>query len=201
MVEADSAMGGNRTLGLMSATGGKQMLKVLRFLTRALGVTAVKREYAMHRRMFMSAVASAGAILPLSGLQAATEQDLHSAKQFIIEWYAAFANPRTSKDLYLSFTTPDYLLLENGAVLDRNGDLALFLNEPSDFVRRDSFDFRRIWSAGDRAFLVYFLHSEMSDSRDGPRTRDYLESAILRRSGSGWRAELLHSTRLERSKS
>jgi ketosteroid isomerase-like protein len=150
--------------------------------------------------MFIGGAAAFSAALPLSRLPAATRSEIRSAKQFIIDWYAAFANPKTSKDRYLSFTTPDYLLLENGVVLDREGDLALFLKEPSDFVRHDSFDFRRVWFAGDRAFLVYFLHSEMSDSKEGQRTLDYLESAILRRSASGWRAELLHSTRIARPK-
>ena len=81
--------------------------------------------------------------------------------------------------------------------MDRAGDLALFLDEPSDLVRHDKFDFRKVWFAGDRAFLVYFLDSQISDSKNGSRARRYLESAILRRSGNGWRAELLHSTRVE----
>ena len=87
--------------------------------------------------------------------------------------------------------------MENGVVMDRAVDLALFIDEPSDLVRHDKFDFRKVWFAGDCAFLVYFLDSQISDSKNGSRARRYLESAILRRSGDGWRAELLHSTRVE----
>ena len=150
----------------------------------------------MERRAFLGSAAALGLAWPASTSNAVTPHDSSSAKRFIIDWYAAFADPRTDPDRYLSFTTPDYLLLENGELMSRDEDLALFRRQASDLVRRDSFDFRRVWFAGERAFLVYFLHSEMTDSKNGPRTRDYLESAILRRNGKGWRAELLHSTRV-----
>ena len=150
----------------------------------------------MERRTFLGSAAALAFAAPSAGAAPSTTA-VESAKQFIIDWYAAFGNPKTSREKYLSFTTRDYLLLENGALLDRNGDLALFLEEPADLVRHDSFDFRRVWFVADRAFLVYFLHSQMSDSKNGSRARSYLESAVLRRSGGGWRAELLHSTRVD----
>ena len=150
----------------------------------------------VERREFLGSAAALAFAAPAARAAAATA-DTDSAKQFIIDWYAAFGDTKTDKSKYLSFTTEDYLLLENGVVMDRAGDLALFLDEPSDLVRHDKFDFRKVWFAGDCAFLVYFLDSQISDSKNGSRARRYLESAILRRSGDGWRAELLHSTRVE----
>lgn len=49
---------------------------------------------------------------------------------------------------------------------------------------------------GNIAYLVYFLKSEITDKKDGTRNREWLESAILRRSVKGWRMALLHSTRI-----
>jgi ketosteroid isomerase-like protein len=151
----------------------------------------------MKRRTFLGSAAALAFSAAPTNASNARSGDVHGAKQFIIDWYAAFGNPKTNKEQYLSFTTPDYLLLENGALLDRNGDLALFLEEPPDLVRRDTFDFRRVSFAGERAFLVYFLESQITDSKNGSRHRRYLESAILRKSAGRWRAELLHSTRVQ----
>lgn len=114
----------------------------------------------------------------------------------LIQWYRAFGNPRVDRDHYRSFMTDDYLLLENGELLDIAGDLALLDKLPPDHTRKDRFDFRYINVDGDDAYAVYFLESDMNDSKNGPRSRRWLESAILRREGARWRAALLHSTRI-----
>jgi ketosteroid isomerase-like protein len=65
----------------------------------------------------------------------------------------------------------------------------------SDYRRTDAFDFRSAKVHGDTAYVVYFLKSEITDKNE-TRHREWLESAILRRSGTGWRMALLHSTRI-----
>ena len=58
----------------------------------------------------------------------------------------------------------------------------------------DGFDFRSVKVLGDTGYAVYFLKSKITDQKDGPRTKEWLESAVLRRVGGGWRVALLHST-------
>jgi ketosteroid isomerase-like protein len=74
--------------------------------------------------------------------------------------------------------------------------MAMLSSLPANHVRTDKFDFRHIWVDGDVAYLVYFLESEMNDSKSGPRSKRWLESAVLRRIDGQWRAAVLHSTRI-----
>ena len=146
----------------------------------------------MERRMFLGAAAGL-AMIPTAA-RAANPTQAAELKQRIIEWYRAFGNPRVDRTYYRSFMTDDYFLLENGELLDAAGDMAILSALPADHVRTDKFDFRHIWVDGDFAYLVYFLESEMNDSKRGPRSKRWLESAILRRIDRQWRAAVLHST-------
>lgn len=114
----------------------------------------------------------------------------------LIQWYRAYGTPGVDRAYYRSFMTDDYLLLENGELLDIAGDMAFLDTLTPDFKRTDRFDFRYINVDGDDAYAVYFLESDMNDSKNGPRSRRWLESAIFRRVGGRWRAALLHSTRI-----
>lgn len=111
--------------------------------------------------------------------------------------YAVFFQDR-DRAKYLALLTDDYLLLENGALLDIEGDLALMPPVGSNYKRTDVFDFRSTKVHGDTAYAVYFLKSDVTDEK-GARHREWLESTILRRSGAGapWRMALLHSTRID----
>jgi len=147
----------------------------------------------VERRMFLSA---AGLALIPAAARAASPAQAAELKQRIIEWYRAFGNPRVDRTYYRSFMTDDYFLLENGELLDVAGDMAMLSSLPANHVRTDKFDFRHIWVDGDVAYLVYFLESEMNDSKSGPRSKRWLESAVLRRIDGQWRAAVLHSTRI-----
>lgn len=103
------------------------------------------------------------------------------------------------KQKYRALLTDDYLLLENGELLDIEGDIALMPAPESGYKRIDSFDFRSVKVHGDTAYAVYFLKSEITDNKNGTRNREWLESAILRRAKRGWRMALLHSTRIAKS--
>lgn len=78
--------------------------------------------------------------------------------------YSGFDEPR-----YRATTTDDFLLLEQGELIDREGDVA---------------------------YAVYVLKSDITDDARGTRIREWLESAILRRDGTRWKMALLHSTRV-----
>lgn len=121
--------------------------------------------------------------------------DAATIRQAIKDVYSIFFVDR-NKQKYRSLLTDDYLLLENGEILDIEGDMALMPAADSDYRRTDAFDFRSVKIHGDTAYAVYFLKSEMTDKKNGTRNREWLESAILRRSDKGWRMALLHSTRI-----
>lgn len=151
----------------------------------------------MERRTFLGAAAGL-ALVPAAAEAApvAKAADAEKIMRMLIEWYQAFGNPRTDRDHYRSFMTDDYLLLENGELLDLAADMAMLTSLAPDFVRTDRFDFRYIRIDGDEAYAVYFLESDMKDAKAGPRSRRWLESAILRRVDRRWKAAVLHSTRI-----
>ncbi len=117
-------------------------------------------------------------------------------KRNIAKVYAAFSAGKAQK--YRTLLTEDYLLLENGELLDIEGDVAMMTAPDSGYQRNDMFDFRSVKIDGDIAYAVYFLKSEIKD-RKGTHNREWLESAILRHAGTGWRLALLHSTRIAKS--
>lgn len=121
--------------------------------------------------------------------------DVSAIKQTVKTVYYVFYVNR-NKQKYRSLLTDDYLLLENGEILDIEGDIALMPAPGDDYKRTDAFDFRSVKIHGDTAYAVYFLKSEITDNKNGTRNLEWLESATLRRSGSGWRMALLHSTRI-----
>lgn len=137
----------------------------------------------------LASPAMAAAKVPVPGEEAAV-------KRRMADWYRAFSNPRVDRAYYASFMTDDYLLLENGELLDKAGDIAFLDALPADLQRSNRFDYRRVAISGDRADLVYFLESDMVDSANGARHRRWLESATLRREDGEWRCALLHSTRI-----
>jgi ketosteroid isomerase-like protein len=125
----------------------------------------------------------------------ASAPDVIAAKQAVENVYSTFS-VSMDKDKYRSLLTEDYLLLENGELLDIEGDLALMSAREDGYQRTDEFDFSTVKVHGDIAYLVYFLKSDITDKKRGTRHRRYLESAILRRSDTGWRLALLHSTKI-----
>ena len=145
----------------------------------------------MKRREF---VAGAGMLIGAAcAPSVSAADDAAAVKQAVVDVYAAFSS--FDKLKYRSLLTEDYLLLENGELLDIEGDLAMMATPESGHKRTDAFDFRSAKVHSDIAYVVYFLKSEIKDE-NGTRNREWLESAILRRSGTGWRIALLHSTRI-----
>jgi ketosteroid isomerase-like protein len=147
----------------------------------------------MKRREF---VAGAGLLLamPAAPLDAAPPDDEAALKQAINDYYSIYYRAR-DKEKDRSLLADDYLLLENGEIMNADDDIGL-IPKPGDlYERTDAFDFRQIKVEGDNAWMVYFLSSVITD-RNGTANRRWLESAVFRRSGSRWLIGLLHSTRL-----
>ena len=109
-------------------------------------------------------------------------------------YHASFVAQDPAK--YRALLTDDYLLLEHGELLDIAGDLALIPKPETEYRRTDKFEFHQVRVTGDTAWAVYTLRSDMTDRKNGPRHRDYLESAVLRRTGGQWRIALIHSTKI-----
>ena len=147
----------------------------------------------MKRRQF---IAGAGVLLGAACAPTGSAADDESAvKQLIKDVYSVFYGDRNRRK-YRSLLTEDYLLLEKGEILDVEGEAKLMPAPGSDYRRTDAFDFRSIKFHGDTAYAVYFVKSKIVDTEHGVRNGDWLESAILRRDGKGWRVALLHSTQI-----
>jgi hypothetical protein len=78
--------------------------------------------------------------------------------------------------------------------MDATADIAVVPAPGVKYDRSDSFDFRHVWVTEKSAFLVYFLHSVITDD-SGTTNGHWLESAILRRSGITWLVAVLRSTK------
>jgi ketosteroid isomerase-like protein len=125
---------------------------------------------------------------------ARSPDDTAAVQQAIKDNYAAYSGFDEQK--YRAMLADDYVLLENGELLDREGDIAGMAKPGTGHRRTDEFDFRSVKIDGDFAYAVYFLKSEIHDDNMGTHEREWLESAILRRSEGAWRLALLHSTRI-----
>lgn len=126
---------------------------------------------------------------------ASAEGDEEAVKTMITDWYAAYAAGNDEAH-YRTFLADDYVLLENGVLMDIEADVAMLTTdrEPG-FQRKDRFDFKFVTVRGDIAYTVYFLDSDIVDDKM-KRQRRWLESAFLRRVDGKWRAALLHSTKV-----
>jgi len=146
----------------------------------------------MKRRDFVAGTGLLLASLYVPALPSAA--DSATLKQLVADFYGVYYRKR-DKEAYRGFLTDDYLLLENGEIMDAAADIAAMPAPDAMYERNDSFDFRQVRIQGGMAYLVYFLSSNIKD-KDGSRNRKWLESIILRRFEGGWRVALLHSTRI-----
>ena len=144
------------------------------------------------RGLFVASISLAAAAI-VSGVGAA-DDEVTAVQQAIRNSYAAYSGFDEQK--YRGTTTEDYLLLEHGELIDRDGDVASMAKPGIGFRRTDEFDFRSVKVDGTFAYAVYILTSEIFDDIKGSRHREWLESAILRRDKGAWRLALLHSTRI-----
>ena len=134
-------------------------------------------------------------IISLCTLTVWAGDDEEAVKQAVKNYYYLYF-VKMDKNEYRSILTEDYLILENGELLNAEGDIALMPEPDSGYDRTDTFDFRYVKIEGDIAYTVYFLKAEIVDKANGTIHKEWLESAILRRSGEDWLIALLHSTKI-----
>lgn len=138
-------------------------------------------------------------IISLCTLTVWAGDDEEAVKQAVKNYYYLYF-VKMDKDAYRSILTEDYLILENGELLDTESDIALMPEPDSGYDRTDTFDFRYVKIEGDIAYTVYFLKAEIVDKANGTIHKEWLESTILRRSAEDWLIALLHSTKITNPK-
>lgn len=149
----------------------------------------------MNRRELLASAGTLIATTVLSEFAPAAVEESEAIKHVVETYYAVYYT-QFDKQKYRAMLTDDYLLLENGEIMDASADLAVMPKPEDEYKRADRFDFRSIQVAADTAYAIYFLESKISDKRNGTRTRRWLESIILRPAGNSWQVALLHSTRI-----
>lgn len=141
-------------------------------------------------RLIITTILAALCIAP----QARSDDDATAVRQAIRNNYAAYSS--FDERRYRALLVDDYLLLENGEMIGREGDVASMAKPGTGYQRSDTFDFRQVKVERNIAYAVYFLTSDIHDDVKGSRHREWLESAILKRSNGAWQMALLHSTRI-----
>jgi ketosteroid isomerase-like protein len=146
----------------------------------------------MDRRQFVG-LAAALAALPVAA-RAASPEDA-AIRQRVKDLYKAFSAGDIPR--YRSFMTDDYLFIADGDLADLEGDIKEFEARPKDFRRTDLIDFKHIKVGGDTAYAVYYISAHETGSAIESRDPRWLETMILRRTGTEWRCALIHSSRLD----
>jgi len=146
----------------------------------------------MNRRQILSGTSLLLTIPPAIAI--ADRLDEASMQKAIHDYYSVYYRDR-DKDRYRSLLASDYLLLENGTIMDAAADIALMPAVGAQYDRVDSFDFKYGWVTGESAYQVYFLKSVITDAT-GTRNGHWLETVILRRSETKWLIAVLHSTKI-----
>ena len=101
------------------------------------------------------------------------------------------------------FYTSDFLLLEQGEVWTLEtvkNYLAKAKSRPNPVVRVNRFEFIKTEVFGNRAWIAYHNWASISAEGQAPRELYWLESASAIKTESGWRLDLLHSTRVDAKK-
>ena len=113
---------------------------------------------------------------------ALADDDKAAVEAAIRENYAAYSSFDEAR--YRRTTTEDFLLLEHGKLIDREGDVALMAKPGTGFRRADHFDFDAVRIVGDTAYAVYTLESEIHDDVRGTRDREWPSTPRTARSAS-----------------
>jgi ketosteroid isomerase-like protein len=149
------------------------------------------------KRRELIAAAAAGITFGIARTGSGSADDERLIRQLIKDCYSVFYTER-DKHKYQSLLTEDYLLLEKGEILDAEHDIGMMPSPGSDYERTDAFDFRRVRVQEDTAYVIYVVKSEITNKKNVRQNGvwEFLESAILRRSGKRWRIALIHSTQI-----
>ena len=115
--------------------------------------------------------------------------------QLLIRDYATLENFDYSS--HVANVTEDYYLVENGELWDIEKEKEYYLtNAHRKLERKNYFDIHSLKVLGDVAYAIYTLQSEITEN-GAMKGRRWIESAIFRKLNSGWKLEVLHSTRID----
>jgi ketosteroid isomerase-like protein len=115
--------------------------------------------------------------------------------QLLIRDYATLEN--FDFPAHAANVTEDYYLIEDGDLWDIEREKEYYLsNAHRKLERKNYFDIHSVRVIGDMAYAIYTLQSEITEN-GAMKGRRWMESAIFRRSNSGWKLEVLHSTRID----
>jgi len=99
------------------------------------------------------------------------------------------------------FYTEDFLLLENGMVWN-NDTIVNYFNkaklEKKVINRINSFEFIDVKVSGKTAWIAYHNYAVFSSDNNVIRNAHWLESATAILTESGWKLDMLHSTRVSK---
>jgi hypothetical protein len=148
----------------------------------------------MNRRTFFQRVAlTSGTALSIVPNHAGADAEVQ-VQNAIKNVYSVYFQER-NKEKYQSLLTEDYILLENGELMDVRSDLAAMPGPESTLKRTDHFEFNSVKIQSDMSYAIFHLKSDISDQGKSRRGH-WLESAILRKVGDRWLMCLLHSSRM-----
>ena len=135
----------------------------------------------MKRSEFLAGAGTllASALIPTTA-RAASADEAGAIQQLIVDYYHVYYVLQDSQR-YRALLTDDYLLLENGEVMDLAADVALIPKPEDDYRRTDRFEFHQVRLAGDVAWTVYTLRSDITDRQRGHRQRNFLVAAWRQR--------------------
>lgn len=151
----------------------------------------------MNRKEFIAGTgALLGAALVPSTARAATADEADAIKQLVKDYYSIFYVDKDAPK-YRALLTSDYLLLEEGEVMDAAADIADMPPPDIGYQRKDAFEFHSTKIQGDVAWTVYTLKSDVVHKKgEDVHHVEFLETMILRRTGGRWLVALLHSTKI-----
>ncbi|WP_433937222.1 nuclear transport factor 2 family protein [Sorangium cellulosum] len=138
---------------------------------------------------------SALPLLILAGTASACQPNRPDSPEKLKAVIVAYFDCISRKDFtrMKSLTTPEFIIFENGKVIDNDGLIAVINGSP--ITRADySFDNFRVNVDSSSGSVIYFNHGKFMTNDTSVLTRDWLESATFKKVGNEWKLDFIHST-------
>ncbi|XXX80668.1 nuclear transport factor 2 family protein [Sorangium sp. So ce134] len=92
-----------------------------------------------------------------------------------------------------TLTTPDFIIYENGKVMDNDGLIEIIKGSP---IAKATFslDDVRVNVDNNSGTMIYINHGKFAKDDASATTRDFLESAVFKKVGNEWKLHFVHST-------
>ncbi|WP_437967926.1 nuclear transport factor 2 family protein [Sorangium sp. So ce260] len=127
----------------------------------------------------------------LSACQPSSPDSPEKLKAVIVSYFDCVSRKDFAR--MKTLTTPDFLIFENGKVINNDGLIDIIKGSPITKATY-SFDDVRINVDSNSGSMIYLNHGEFVKNDASTITRDWLESAIFKKVGTEWKLYLVHST-------